>query len=915
VRRLPATVPSPSVMLEVAGAPGIGKTSLLTEFAARARELGFSVLNGGWSAAGGQARFGAFGDALEEAVERTGIRAIADLRLEDAVRELFSDPSPRVPAPAVHRTAFAQAATLRSLRYLLERLAEAEPTVLILDDVHHADPAGIAMLQHLLRRPVRGRLLIVLSHRPRQSEPALLADLMHGRRSGAVDSLTLPPLRREQFDQLAADILCETHRRAAPDECGGVPGYLDVIAAACAGPGRCDGTPVAAITHPHRPELSAALASELYALEADVLRTLQAAAVVGECFDAATVAEISVRPESAVLTDLDELIRRDLVIPADARTFRFRHPLLAAVAYWSVPVSVGWSMAALHRGCVRCEQSQCASAQAPPLALAAQAGADTGSARAGSEQAGGNALEDQLAVYAAAAEQDLLGGDILRSVRSVAAHDGLSAGSWHSSSAAVAEHRASLAGMAGRHLEARRILQAAIAATGRSAGEAATARLRLALAAGSWDDLHVVSAPRWSEDALLTALAGGELLNQVEAVAVEALVRLARGFAAMARRLVPETARLLEVVPEEQLVNRLTVLSVLARAELELELYAAARQHVALALALGRRTGQWYPVFQASVVGGAVALRSGDREAAGAHAAEALRLAGTISADEPMVQALLLRADTVLHTAPQTALDSVTQASAMVSPMSPMAPLASVLMAEAQLRLGDASAALHLIGDQQEHEMSRLPTSAAVRRCVVAARAEQDHAQAQRWAQTGRQLATRATLPRLVGTVAVLQAELADRVEDGLSYLEEAAQNFTSSSAWADLVRTHLAVAVLQHSAGDSARADQALQLARAQASGPLAWLAEEVKQTSAQLAPAPSALGTVRSLDSLSPRERQIARLLSRGRTNQQIARALDVSPKTVETHLGRIFSKADVSSRAEVAYMVGRAEVDEAG
>jgi DNA-binding NarL/FixJ family response regulator len=60
-----------------------------------------------------------------------------------------------------------------------------------------------------------------------------------------------------------------------------------------------------------------------------------------------------------------------------------------------------------------------------------------------------------------------------------------------------------------------------------------------------------------------------------------------------------------------------------------------------------------------------------------------------------------------------------------------------------------------------------------------------------------------------------------------------------------------------------------------------------------------------------LSQREFEIADLVSQGRTNRQIARQLEVSHKTVETHLGRIFSKLNVSSRAEIASMVGRASV----
>ncbi|KUO04430.1 hypothetical protein AQJ67_11880 [Streptomyces caeruleatus] len=72
---------------------------------------------------------------------------------------------------------------------------------------------------------------------------------------------------------------------------------------------------------------------------------------------------------------------------------------------------------------------------------------------------------------------------------------------------------------------------------------------------------------------------------------------------------------------------------------------------------------------------------------------------------------------------------------------------------------------------------------------------------------------------------------------------------------------------------------------------------------------PTPDVGAAPRPLGSLSNRETEIAVLVSGGRTNQQIARALAISHKTVETHLGRIFKKLRVSSRAEVAAVVGRA------
>ena len=51
------------------------------------------------------------------------------------------------------------------------------------------------------------------------------------------------------------------------------------------------------------------------------------------------------------------------------------------------------------------------------------------------------------------------------------------------------------------------------------------------------------------------------------------------------------------------------------------------------------------------------------------------------------------------------------------------------------------------------------------------------------------------------------------------------------------------------------------------------------------------------------------IAVLVSAGRTNQQIARALGLSNKTVETYLSRIFRKLNICSRSQIATLIGRA------
>ncbi len=60
------------------------------------------------------------------------------------------------------------------------------------------------------------------------------------------------------------------------------------------------------------------------------------------------------------------------------------------------------------------------------------------------------------------------------------------------------------------------------------------------------------------------------------------------------------------------------------------------------------------------------------------------------------------------------------------------------------------------------------------------------------------------------------------------------------------------------------------------------------------------------RADDLLTPRERDVLRLLAQGATNRQIAESLLVGEATVKTHLGRIYSKLDVAGRH---HAVGRA------
>jgi DNA-binding NarL/FixJ family response regulator len=65
--------------------------------------------------------------------------------------------------------------------------------------------------------------------------------------------------------------------------------------------------------------------------------------------------------------------------------------------------------------------------------------------------------------------------------------------------------------------------------------------------------------------------------------------------------------------------------------------------------------------------------------------------------------------------------------------------------------------------------------------------------------------------------------------------------------------------------------------------------------------------------LDQLTPREREVLRLIARGYLYKEIALRLDISPKTVEAHVSAVLRKLQLSSRHELSrWAVERRLVD---
>jgi DNA-binding CsgD family transcriptional regulator len=112
-----------------------------------------------------------------------------------------------------------------------------------------------------------------------------------------------------------------------------------------------------------------------------------------------------------------------------------------------------------------------------------------------------------------------------------------------------------------------------------------------------------------------------------------------------------------------------------------------------------------------------------------------------------------------------------------------------------------------------------------------------------------------------------------------------------------ELGRTLLALGLLQRRRNERRRSHESLEQARAifaNLGAPL-WVARAERE----LRPLG---GRPTSRLTLTPAEQRVAELAASGLTNRQVAAALFISPKTVESSLARVYRKLEIHSRAEL-------------
>lgn len=135
---------------------------------------------------------------------------------------------------------------------------------------------------------------------------------------------------------------------------------------------------------------------------------------------------------------------------------------------------------------------------------------------------------------------------------------------------------------------------------------------------------------------------------------------------------------------------------------------------------------------------------------------------------------------------------------------------------------------------------------------------------------------------------------------EALAVLEGAADRLEHTKALVDLAETYRA---LGRRTDSRAVLDGATELAEACGSP---WVQQRCAAALEALGDRPRRL-VAPGPDSLTASERRVAGLAVVGHSNRDIAHELFVSPKTVENHLGRVYTKLGISSRRELAGALG--------
>ncbi|HEV7807148.1 MAG TPA: AAA family ATPase [Solirubrobacteraceae bacterium] len=336
---LRATLSGPRLTL-IFGEPGIGKTRLATELAVRAHADGAVVLYGRCNEEPLLAHQ-PFVEALRHyvsvapAAELAGqMRPISAelLRVLPELAERVSELS----APLAVDPDGARYRLFEAMSSLLCDAAQLRPVVLVLDDLHWADPPTLLLLKYLMRYPRDASLLVLCTYRHTELGPdhplaGVLADLAREQ-----------PMERHELARLDLDAVAELV--AAHTAGGGARDLAAAVHDATAGNpffvvemlrnlSDADLDSETAVGPAIRQGVSDVIGRRLARLGRRSERVLSIAAVAGPAFEFGVLERVSGLGEDDLLDTLDEAARAHVVEETGGGRYAFAHALIRETLY------------------------------------------------------------------------------------------------------------------------------------------------------------------------------------------------------------------------------------------------------------------------------------------------------------------------------------------------------------------------------------------------------------------------------------------------------------------------------------------------------------------------------------------------------------------------------------------------------
>lgn len=922
-------------LILVRGEAGIGKTALLAATRRRATEAEMEVL----AARGGELEqslpFGAVRQLFEERVARVPaperdalLSGAAALSAPALGLERMTEPDQMPLAPTAD--AATAASVQHGLYWLAVNLAERAPLLLAIDDLHWADSASVRWLLYLARRLEGLPILVAVALRP--GEPTSGGELLAALEAEPV-SETLKPtalslsastgLIRDRLHPDAEEEFCEACHRAS----GGNPFLLSELVTSARDDGIEPSAASATRVHQLGPAaISRSVLLRVARLPAGAEPLLRAMAVLGSEAGLEETARLAGLDEAVASAAADALARAAIFAPG--LPLRFAHPVLRAAVYGELP-SGQRALAHSRAARVLAEQGAHVERVAGQLlhsepvgeewAVEALRRAADDAVRSGVPEAAIAYLRQALVEPSAPRMRPELLRTLLRAATAAGDQSALEGVSddpvteLTGDSAMLIESARDLAGwlfvIGGRVEDAVEVTERAIAAADNAGrvdraieGEVALLSVVQMTPPEASDRLERYAGraePGTAEERLLLAQRAW-WLHWGKGAAVEC-VELALGAL--------EGGRIFGERPDTPFGSQ--AMLVLLRAD-ELD---SAERAIDQYLSEARGRGSVLGFTGATCLRARLALRRGDVAAAAEDAREGVELARThgMAVFVPLftawlVEALIERGELAEAEAQLVSggFEGAIPEHYWVMPILFQRGLLRLAQGRATEGVRDLREFASFLAKGRPHAPTYpafYPVSSALG-LALASLGERE--EARRLAEGELTEARRWGTPRAVG-VALRALGMVERGERGVELLRQAAEALEASPTRLEQARALTDFGAAVRRAGRRSEAREALRRAlemahRCGATPVVDRAREELTATGAK--PRRIALTGV---DSLTPSELRVARMAAHGMENKQIAQALFITVKTVETHLSHVYGKLDISSRKDLPQALG--------